>query len=251
MLSEAQIHQFRSAGHLTVANVFDDGEIKASLDDLESWSREFLESLPDDRRAWYLEQTAGGEQSVGGLPALRKLDHPVFYRPLFRSLAAKKSLVSMVEQLIGPGVSVFFSQVFMKPPEVGGPKPIHQDNHYFGPDDPDATLTAWIALDDATIENGCLFYAEGATEVAPHVAPDGEPFNLQIPTYEATHLKMLAAPVPRGGVSFHHGNTPHQSSANRSRHPRRAAAFHFIRNEASLINPALQYDHDFIVQITP
>ena len=61
-------------------------------------------------------------------------------------------------QLLGDDLCVFFSQVFMKPPGVGGPKPIHQDNFYFGPDDEDAMLTAWVALDEATTENGCLNY---------------------------------------------------------------------------------------------
>ena len=59
------------------------------------------------------------------------------------------ALVALVEQLIGPGVSVYFSQIFFKPPEGGGPKPAHQDNFYFGPTDPEGMVTAWIALDDA------------------------------------------------------------------------------------------------------
>ena len=51
-------------------------------------------------------------------------------------MARSQALVSLVEALIGPGVSVYFSQIFFKPPEGGGPKPAHQDNFYFGPTDP-------------------------------------------------------------------------------------------------------------------
>jgi ectoine hydroxylase-related dioxygenase (phytanoyl-CoA dioxygenase family) len=157
----------------------------------------------------------------------------------------------MVEQLIGAGVSIFYSQVFMKAPEVGGPKPVHQDNYYFGPDAPHATLTAWIALDEATTDNGCLYFGNVLpVNVLPHFAPDNEPFNLSIPDELAATYEMVPAPVPRGGVSFHHGNALHQSSANRSPKWRRAAAFHYLRNDAALIRPALPYDSSVHVKIT-
>ena len=41
------------------------------------------------------------------------------------------------------------------------PKPAHQDNFYFGPTDIEGVVTAWIALDDATLENGCLYFGDG------------------------------------------------------------------------------------------
>ncbi len=167
-------------------------------------------------------------------------------------MAKHPDVVAMVEQLIGSGVSVFFSQVFMKPPEVGGPKPVHQDNFYFGPDDQDATLTVWIALDNATVENGCLYYGDGSNlrEVLDHFAPEDEPFNLQVPEGIMEQFEMTPAPVPSGGISFHHGNTLHQSSNNTSQRPRRAVAFHYLRNDAKLVQPGLPYDLDIVVKIT-
>lgn len=247
VLSPQQIGEFRRCGHLTVPELFSEEEVAAAQDDLATWSEEFLKTLPAEQRAWYLEaQGVAGDQS-----ALRKLDHPVFHRPVFARLAKHPALLEAVQQLIGGPLSVFFSQVFMKPPGVGGPKPIHQDNFYFGPDDPDATLTVWIALDEATIENGCLFYHDGPHhELIPHEAPPDEPFNLQIPASLASQFAMSPAPVPRGGVSFHHGNTPHQSSANRSARPRRAAAFHYIRDDARLLTPALEFDDKLIVMVS-
>ena len=62
------------------------------------------------------------------------------------------------------GVSVYFSQIFFKAPEGGGPKPAHQDNFYFGPTDIEGIVTAWIALDDATLENGCLYFGDGTNQ---------------------------------------------------------------------------------------
>ena len=110
---------------------------------------------------------------------------------------------------------MYFSQIFFKPPEGGGPKPAHQDNFYFGPNDEEGVVTAWVALDDATLENGCLHFGEGTNHgpVYAHEAPPGEPYNLQLPAALLARQPMSPAPVRRGGVSFHHGNTFHQSAA--------------------------------------
>ena len=142
--------------------------------------------------------------------------------------------------LLGAGVSVYFSQIFFKPPEGGGPKPAHQDNFYFGPTDIEGVVTAWIALDDATLENGCLYFGDG-TNLGPvyaHFAPEGEPFNLQLPPRVLDKQPMAPAPVRKGGVSFHHGNTFHQSGPNHSPHWRRACALHYVRNDVEFATPA-------------
>ncbi len=243
MLSSEQLATFKAAGHVTVPGLLNEVQIAAALRDIELWSQEFLSGLNEDQNQWFLE-------SGGAAPVLRKLDNPAYHRDIFRQLATSSRLVSTVEQLIGKGVSVFFSQVFCKPPEVGGPKPVHQDNFYFGPDDEAATLTVWIALDDATVENGCLFYADGSNldHVYHHVAPPMEPFNLQVDPDFISQYEMTPAPVPAGGVSFHHGNTWHQSSANTSDRPRRAIVFHYLRNDATLVQPALSYDQSIVIK---
>ena len=246
MLTQEDLQTFHDSGHVTIPSVFTREEIVSAVADIESWSDEFLRQMRDDQQEWFLEKGTPGRQQ------LRKLDNPVFHREVFRRMAAKRQLVEIVEQLVGDGVSVFFSQVFMKPPEGGGPKPVHQDNFYFGPDDLNATLTVWIAIDDATTENGCLYYGDGSNQspVIEHAAPPDEPFNLQVPADQASKFPMTPAPVPSGGISFHHGNTLHQSSANTSRHSRRAVAMHYLRNNARLIKPALKYDNSVVVKIT-
>lgn len=242
MLTNDQLQTFRDTGHVTVPAVLSADQLSAAVADIQAWSTEFLQNLPADQRRWYLE-------NQGTSSSLRKLDNPAFHRPVFRQLAQDARLVAMVEQLIGPDVCIFFSQVFCKPPEVGGPKPVHQDNFYFGPDCSDATLTVWMALDNATPENGCLFYADGSHlgPVYHHEAPEAEPYNLQIAAEFRQDYAMTAAPVPAGGVSFHHGNTWHQSASNTSQHARRAVVFHYLRNSAALISPALQYDLSIVV----
>ena len=141
---------YRHQGHVTVNGVFAADEMDAIVRDIEQWGEAFLADLPEAQRAWYLD---GG---VKARSVLRKLDNPHAHRPAVQRLARDARLVAHVESLLGAGVSVYFSQIFFKPPEGGGPKPAHQDNFYFGPTDIEGVATAWIALDDATLENGCL-----------------------------------------------------------------------------------------------
>ena len=233
----SELEEYQKTGHVTRRDLFKRSTIQSVLDDLTLWSGQFVDTLDPDEEQWFLERGDGNGK------ALRKLDHPAFHRDPFRDLATHTSLKPLIEQLLGSPCHLFFSQVFMKPPEAGSPKPIHQDNFYFGPDNLDATLTVWIALDDATLTNGCLHYCNHHQhEVLPHFAPEDEPYNLQIDPTHVEQLELTPAPVQSGGVSFHHGNTPHFSAANHSTKSRRAVAFHYLRNDANLINSGLKYD---------
>ncbi|HEX7436083.1 MAG TPA: phytanoyl-CoA dioxygenase family protein, partial [Caldimonas sp.] len=137
-------------------------------------------------------------------------------------------------------------------PEGGGPKPAHQDNFYFGPTDIEGVVTAWIALDDSTLENGCLYFGDGTNQgpVYAHFAPTDEPFNLQLPASVLGRQPMVPTPVKKGGVSFHHGNTFHESGPNHSTHWRRACALHFVCNDVEFATPALPYDHALKLKVS-
>jgi phytanoyl-CoA hydroxylase len=237
-LGDADLARYRHVGHLTVPGVFDAARVAAIVDDIQARGEQFLADLPPEQRAWYVD---GG---VKERAVLRKLDNPHHHRQRVRDLARDAVLVGLVESIIGPGVSVYFSQIFFKPPEGGGPKPAHQDNFYFGPNDPQGVVTAWVALDDATLENGCLYFGEGTNQgpVYAHEAPPGEPFNLQLPAAILQRQPMTPAPVMRGGVSFHHGNTFHQSGPNCSTRWRRACALHYVNRNTYFEHPALPYD---------
>ncbi len=245
-MAQLNFEEYEVKGHTTVPGVFTGAEMDAAIADIERWGEEFLRDLPAAQRRWYLD---GG---VKAREVLRKLDNPHFFRPSVQTLARDPRLVTLVENAIGRGVSVYFSQIFFKPPEGGGPKPPHQDNFYFGPRDPEALITAWIAFDDATVENGCMFFGEG-THRAPllaHAAPRDEPFNLQVSAAATEAIALTPAPVPKGGVSFHHGGVLHQSGPNHSARWRRACALHYVSSDNAFVRPALPYDESLFLRIT-
>lgn len=245
-MDNTDIAFYRHQGHLTVNDVFTATEMDAVVRDIEQWGESFLADLPEAQRAWYVD--AG----VQARTVLRKLDNPHAQRSLVQALARDPRLLTLVEAFIGKGVSVYFSQIFFKPPEGGGPKPAHQDNFYFGPTDIEGVVTAWIALDDATLENGCLYFGDGTNKgpVYGHFAPESEPYNLQLPASLLDKQPMSPAPVRKGGVSFHHGNTFHQSGPNHSLRWRRACALHFVRNDVEFATPALPYDHSLKFKVS-
>jgi len=61
---------------------------------------------------------------------------------------------------------------------------------------------------------------------------------------------MSPAPVMKGGVSFHHGNTFHQSGPNLSTRWRRACALHYVNAHTFFEHPALPYDAGLKLRIT-
>ena len=79
-------------------------------------------------------------------------------------------------RLYGADLRVFFSLVFLKPPESGGPKPVRQDNFYFGPADRDRVLECLLCGLPSTRRRRrtavCSFVDGSHREaVLPHVAP--------------------------------------------------------------------------------
>ena len=245
-LTSSQIDDYRRTGHLTVPAVFEPALVDEVVADIHAWGESFLNDLPAEQRAWYIDS------GVKSGTVLRKLDNPHAARDSVVALSRDPKLVSIVESILGPGVSVYFSQIFFKPPEGGGPKPAHQDNYYFGPSNLEGVVTAWIALDEATVENGCMYFGEGTNNgpVYEHISPPDEPFNLQLEAHVLARQEMTPAPVPKGGVSLHHGNTFHQSGPNHSSHWRRACALHYVSNETDFVSPALPYDHSLKRKIT-
>ena len=241
-LTDHQAHTFESQGFITIENVFTVEEMDQAIEEATKWQQEFIDNLSESDKNWYLDRGTSIQNQ------LRKLDNPVLHKELFRRLAKSSRLISLVEALIGKDVIVFFSQIFFKPPFGGGPKPVHQDNFYFGPDNTDGIITVWIAFDEAKIENGCLYYAKGTNlgKVIEHFAPDHEPFNYQISDTEK--VTMTAAPVGKGGISMHHGNTFHQSSENKSGLWRRAMAIHYMQKQVNLVSSIFKYDPKWFVK---
>ena len=169
------------------------------------------------------------------------LAHPEFsdycsalliYDKGFLNFARNDAILDMVEQLIGPNIALWNQSFFAKPPQVGTRTPWHQDGQYW-PMRPLATCSVWIAIDDATTENGCLRFLPGthrSRDLSEHHFNDASdlalPLELDSSTIEesrAVDIELLA-----GQISLHDVFLIHGSESNQSSKPRRAMTLRFM-----------------------
>jgi phytanoyl-CoA hydroxylase len=130
------------------------------------------------------------------------------------------------------GVRVWHDQALIKQP-YGNPTAWHLDDPFWSFDSAEA-ISIWIALDDATIENGCLWYLPGSQRDAGYDATQiGENFGALFEQYpEWLELEPVAAPCPAGGAVFHNGLVAHAAGANMTPRPRRAMTCAFMPDGA-------------------
>jgi phytanoyl-CoA hydroxylase len=138
------------------------------------------------------------------------------------------------------------SMVICKQPEIGGAVPPHQDSTFLYTDRPSA-VGFWIALEDATVENGCLSFAPGSHRRAPikqrfarqsngltdFSDVSGEkswPRGFQHDDEEQNE-KYVLGEVNAGSLVLIHGNVLHKSEKNLSQKGRMIYTFHVIEGQ--------------------
>jgi ectoine hydroxylase-related dioxygenase (phytanoyl-CoA dioxygenase family) len=121
--------------------------------------------------------------------------------------------------LIGPDARLYWEQSVAKPPEARTELPWHQDNGYT-PLVPEQYLTCWLALDDADVENGCIWVIPGSHlhGTQPHKDGGTGPFRVGHDGDEAG----IAVPVRRGDVLCFSSLIMHRSGPNTSGRDRRS-----------------------------
>jgi phytanoyl-CoA hydroxylase len=141
------------------------------------------------------------------------------------------------------------SMVICKQPEIGGAVPPHQDSTFLYTDPPSA-VGFWYALEDATVENGCLSFLPGSHKTAEvgkrfvrKTDGSGTEFidnaGRQFPVgkeYEAgeTEGEYSLGEVKAGTLVLIHGNLLHKSEKNVSQKGRIIYTFHVIEGEGAV-----------------
>jgi phytanoyl-CoA hydroxylase len=122
-----------------------------------------------------------------------------------------------------------------KQPHIGGEVTCHQDSSFLDTETP-SLIGLWIALEDATLDNGCLWGIPGGHKgsLRSLYIRQGDEANLKV--LDETPWEMdLAVPltIKKGSVLFFDGRFPHFSHANRSDHSRDAYVLHIVDGKAS------------------
>lgn len=125
-------------------------------------------------------------------------------------------------------VRVWHDQALIKKPWAN-PTAWHLDTPYWSFDHPEA-LSIWIALDDATLENGCLFFIPGSHKETTYTDPGiTKNMNAVFAQYPGlAKRRSVAAPMKAGSCSFHNGLCIHGAHANMTPGYRRAMTCAFM-----------------------
>ncbi len=158
--------------------------------------------------------------------------------PLIRETMTHPAIVAVLTQLIGPDVKCMQSMYFVKAAGKPG-QAWHQDEAFIPTRDRSLTA-AWIALDDATVENGCLWVLPGSQRsgvIWPTRAHGDPDFDATRAAYDFPYREEDAVPVEvaAGSVVFFNGYLLHRSLRNRATAGlRRALVFHCMSAQSWL-----------------
>ena len=140
-----------------------------------------------------------------------------------KGLMIDERIGKMAAQLSGAnGIRIWHDQALIKRPWAN-PTAWHLDTPFWSFSDRRA-ISIWVALDDATLENGCLFFLPGSHKVTNFdKITIGRNMDGIFEVYpQLKNSKSVAAPMKAGSCSFHNGLTIHGANANMTNGFRRA-----------------------------
>ena len=160
--------------------------------------------------------------------------------PLIRDdFIAHPKIAEILSVLIGPDVKAMQSMLFIK--KSGKPGQAWHQDEYFIPTRDRSLTGVWIALDDAVIENGCLWVRPGSHrdgiiyDTAPHQSSEFDEGSQLVGTRDDTD-DGIAVEVKAGDAVIFNGYLHHRSLANRAPAGtfRRALVNHYMSAQSLL-----------------
>ena len=149
----------------------------------------------------------------------------------FRSFLADPRIVQILVDAIGPDVDCFLSQFIFKNAGAWG-QPWHQDSYYFHFEPARPIAGLWLAITEATLENGCLHILPGSqTEPVRKHVPDSRPGSLYGYVEIVGHDMSGSQPclLSPGDLLVFDSHLMHRSTDNASDGHRAAMVWHFGR----------------------
>jgi len=222
-ITQAQIDRYRADGFVVVPDFLS----RAELDD---WRDALDEALGRRGRAKLPGGRWKGEESVYPEDIEKVFIQRLnlwMDNPRMKRLILDERIAEMAANLAGLDcLRVWHDQALVKPP-WGAPTGWHLDNPYWSFYHADA-ITIWIALDDMTPHNGCLYFIPGTHKTASwdeNATIEQNHFDDLFTIYpEWRGMDAVCAEMRAGSCSFHNGLVAHGAHANMTPRPRRAMA---------------------------
>lgn len=208
-ITEQQRRAMDENGYFVLENVFTRDEMDAVAERIEAHQRRHEEQI----------RASGGTQGISRAEEITFTSHLAEQDEAIHEFVTRPEFVAITTQFLGPDIDLYWNQSVFKQPEGKKEFPWHQDDGYT-PVEPSPYLTLWLALNDATPENGCISVLPGAYKkgLLPH---SNSPIGLVCHDSDDPDQGVLV-PVKAGSIAVFWSLTPHKSGANMSSGPRKA-----------------------------
>jgi len=155
--------------------------------------------------------------------------------PTFHDLLWHAPILVAASQLLQGPVRFWHDQLFCKPGINGSVVAWHQDYSYWTRTSPMNHLTVHIALDEQTVENGCLHYIPGSHKwsllpITSRHFNDMDSIHGTLTPEQESQWKPVPMLLKKGEMAIHHPLSVHGSFGNRSGGARRATVLNFFRD---------------------
>jgi phytanoyl-CoA hydroxylase len=176
---------------------------------------------------------ADGRLVVPKARSINKIGHAMHdLDPVFSAFSKGPALAGLAADLGLAQPQVWQSMVIFKQPQIGGEVGWHQDASFFETE-PITVTTFWFAIEDATLDNGCLWAEPGGHrgergELRERYVNDGGQLRMEKLSSRPwpSADTAVALPVEAGTLIVFHGLLPHYSAPNRSPRSRMAYTLH-------------------------
>jgi phytanoyl-CoA hydroxylase len=247
---------------LEIVDAFDPGEQRPvfTTEEQQRHVDDYFIDSGDQVRCFFEEEAfdAEGKLRVEKALAINKIGHAMHdLDPVFSAFSKGEALRGVAAGLGLAKPQVWQSMFIFKQPGIGGEVRWHQDASFFE-SEPITVTTFWFALEDATLQNGCLWTEPGGHKgrrgvLRERFVREGRKAWMEqidaTPWPAADSAEAIPLEVEAGSLVVFHGLLPHYSAANRSAKSRHAYTLH-VTDGASRYSPRnwLQRDQTLPVQ---
>ncbi len=223
---------YREHGYVAVEQLIPPADVREVADALLDLISGKVEGYDGTQPEGQLIDRFDALQGDARADAIRKLWNLCPWSPRLKALSGDARIVGPVQRLLGGPVQLFQDMALLKPPRQGREKPWHQDKAYFDLPVGTPVVGVWIALDEATTDNGCMHVLDGAHRDGPVVHFQRRDWQICDTDILARKRSCVAVPLQPGGVLFFDGLLPHGTPSNCSDKRRRAVQFHYAPADA-------------------